>query len=697
MGQIKHSFTNAVPDGTATSVVRPSDWNSAHAYTLQDGVSLGGNTAGALADITSGTLILAGGNNITLSQDGNSVTVSAQNALTSQSNQAFSAQGGSSAFQTLNFSNANGFTFSNNAGQVQGSYTVPVLTNSSMTVSDAATSGTIARLAFTNLNGVTLSLSTGAGGSHTIVGSHNALTSQSNQNVTAANGGFAFQTLSFSNINGFSFGTSAGSAITGSYTVPTVTDSSWTVSDAGTSGTVARLAFANLNGITLSLSTGAAGSHTIVGSHNALTSQSNQNVTAANGGFAFQTLSFSNLNGISFGTSAGSAITASHNALTSQSNQQMTLFATGNTTQSSTGTTNVSSLIFRGSGAASVGITNGSILIDVAAGAAAITQSLGMSTQTAGGATGGTTGYATGDDILYHFVPGSNITMSQSINGASGTLSIYGPAAGGGGITLSSYENIPGMLGSATLTFNAASISYAVAFLLPQPLSASFIRLPVLMTTNSTTIATLASATASASGQILSTWNAVIYSLGVGASSRSLQSVASGSAGFTFSQQISITNSTQYSVSQGFSAQAQGAGTTRTTQYSISNTNYSLSTNQIATEWSSVRMIDILFATSLSAGNYWGVFGLSTSSNSAGAGGLAALTNCNVRYSNHYAVSQANLSFGVMGSTDRTSGGLMGAGSFSTAGGGTTNSIPISAISSGSNLVRMYFQMLRSA
>ena len=80
MGSIKHVFTNNIPDGTNTQIVRPSDWNSDHSYILQDAVSLAGNTAGALANISSGTLILAGGNNITLSQNGNSVTVSAANA-----------------------------------------------------------------------------------------------------------------------------------------------------------------------------------------------------------------------------------------------------------------------------------------------------------------------------------------------------------------------------------------------------------------------------------------------------------------------------------------------------------------------------------------------------------------------------------------------------------------------------------------
>lgn len=81
MGVIKHIFSNAIADGTNTAIVRPSDWNSSHAYTLQDAVSLGGNTSGALALISSGLLFLAGGSNVTLSQNGNSVTVSAADGL----------------------------------------------------------------------------------------------------------------------------------------------------------------------------------------------------------------------------------------------------------------------------------------------------------------------------------------------------------------------------------------------------------------------------------------------------------------------------------------------------------------------------------------------------------------------------------------------------------------------------------------
>src|SRR5947207_2229744 len=43
-------------------------------------ITLAGNTAGTLALVSSGTLTLAGGNNIVLSQNGNVVTISASNA-----------------------------------------------------------------------------------------------------------------------------------------------------------------------------------------------------------------------------------------------------------------------------------------------------------------------------------------------------------------------------------------------------------------------------------------------------------------------------------------------------------------------------------------------------------------------------------------------------------------------------------------
>jgi len=59
-----HSYTQTVADGTATSVVRPSDWNSAHV--LQYGLS--GNTVGSSA-VSGSDVIFVGGNNLSLSAD----------------------------------------------------------------------------------------------------------------------------------------------------------------------------------------------------------------------------------------------------------------------------------------------------------------------------------------------------------------------------------------------------------------------------------------------------------------------------------------------------------------------------------------------------------------------------------------------------------------------------------------------------
>jgi hypothetical protein len=522
---------------------------------------------------------------------------------------------------------------------------------SNQAVSAANGSYAFQTLSLSNANGVSFGTSAGSA----ITASHNALTSQSNQNVTAGNGGFAFQTLSFSNVNGISFGTSAGSAITASHNA---------------------------------LTTAALSNH----SHGA---------SAANGSFGFQTLSFSNVNGISFGTSAGAAITASHNALTTAraSNDAIGL----NTAQTNvTWTVNSAGLSLNAGGYAGTvsGFTGANASATITLNSVGMSMSLSVAPPGAaaeanainllGANTAGNT-TATGSTIGWS---GINCTLSGT-NGSQVVISVAPP--GGGGVTISSYENIPGAEFEGTQSI-INSTSVALAFLLPQPGSFSFLRLPVSMTTRSTTLSTLASS-ANASAQILSTARYVIYSLGTGVSSKSLISVASGSNGWTQLNSISVAaNGTQYSVTLALSANVEGVGTTRTTQYSISNTNYSLTTQQIATEWSGGRMLDIPCVTSLSAGNYWLLFGISTSA-ATNSTRFSAATNCvGGSYLNHFMASAiTNVTFGIMGSTNRTSGGLMGVGSFSTAGGGTTSILPISAISSTASFGRPYFQLLRSA
>jgi hypothetical protein len=84
-------------------------------------VTLGGNTAGVMAQISSGTMILAGGNNITLSQNGNAVTIIGASA----GGAGISGIAGSGASTVtagiVQFANSNGITFGLNGNTITGS------------------------------------------------------------------------------------------------------------------------------------------------------------------------------------------------------------------------------------------------------------------------------------------------------------------------------------------------------------------------------------------------------------------------------------------------------------------------------------------------------------------------------------------------------------------------------------------------
>ena len=132
-------------------------------------VTLSGNTAGAMAQVSSGTLTLAGGNNITLSQNGNAVTISGAN-------------GGGAGF-TAGMSNI---------GNTSG--TTGMATN---------------QLVFAGGDNITLSQSTGAGGN----------------TITISGGGGAgnttFATMWFPYNEGVNVAGQAGQASLGFVPVPT--------------------------------------------------------------------------------------------------------------------------------------------------------------------------------------------------------------------------------------------------------------------------------------------------------------------------------------------------------------------------------------------------------------------------------------------------------------------------------------------
>ena len=288
---------------------------------------------------------------------------------------------------------------------------------------------------------------------------------------------------------------------------------------------------------------------------------------------------------------------------------------------------------------------------------------------------------------------GTNTAITGGLmTGNTSGLSINVPV-----MTASSYVNMGGMASAQAMTLNGVSQSHVVAFDMEQPGSFSFLRLPVLMTTGSSQVTSNATLTSGAAF-IYSTWNAVVYSQGVGASSQSWTSVASGSAGATIQNSYSFsTANSAWSITQVYTFPLRGANTsTVSTQYSQTAATGTFSTGYL-TNHSSLRWFDIPFANSLSAGPYVLVFGYGTSTTTSGQAGTG-LTGVGVSYSNHSGLSQNNIWLNEMGATGGSSGLWFGAGSLSTNSSGVT--IPgfaNSNVSSSASNVQPYFQLLRSA
>jgi hypothetical protein len=290
---------------------------------------------------------------------------------------------------------------------------------------------------------------------------------------------------------------------------------------------------------------------------------------------------------------------------------------------------------------------------------------------------------------------GLNLTNISATFG-SNSISLSVAAAGGVGTTISSYEPFRFDTNGMGVVIPGNSFSSVVGFLMPDNISISYIRIPVSMSTNSTSY-TITASSMNASVKLLSTWNAVVYQKNTGASSMSLTWVASGQGLWTVQNSMSVVAAgTQESYSQSIVGVAAGNAFTSSTQYSISNANsYNFSTTGPHTGFTGLRFLDINFANSLSAGYYYLMVGLSTGS-STNSTGISLASNCNVGFSRWYAGAQSNIAFKVMGSTNDSTI-QFGAGSFSTAGGGTTAALPCSAISTGASNPQVYFQMIRIA
>ena len=473
-------------------------------------VSLTGNTSGALALVSSGTMILAGGNNITLSQNGQSITISGANlggAQTGISGLVVSNTTYTSG--TVSFSNANGITFGSSAGQA--------ITASYNSTQFAGTSTGAVNLSVTlNSQGISISgpVETGVGisanGSSASVGvvtlsNSNNVSFGMNGAVVTASASQSVQTQASGNLagTGVTTTTQAGSTlgVTQNTAGLSLAVPAWvTVGGGGnfsagvsggntsnTSGTTSNaIVFAGGNNITLSASTGAGGMSVTISGANAGGAQTGiSGVVVSNTTYTSGTISFSNANGITFGSSAGQAITAS-------ANFGLVGGAAGTQTQT-TGT-----IVFSNSNGISFGMSNSSVVTAsfsqtvqtqasgnlAGTGVTTTTQAgstLGVTQNTAGlslavpawvtvggggnfsaGVSGGNTSNTSGTTSnAIVFAGGNNITLSASTGAGGMSVTISGANAGGAQTGISGLVVSNTTYTSGTVTFqNANGISF---------------------------------------------------------------------------------------------------------------------------------------------------------------------------------------------------------------------------------------------
>lgn len=280
----------------------------AYQYPLNGGrinASVGGNSTSAGAGyqlVSTGTLHLAGGNNVTLQQNGNSISISG-----------------------VSYANSNGVSFGLNNGTLTAS--VAAASQSVQTIGGYASGNTTGQSSSTTFDARSLSISATGG----VSAGYSAGMLQMSAPAVSSLSQTGIISIS-RNGNTISIGAPAFSA-----------GMSTGGNSAGTAGTASnQIIFAGGNNVTLSQSTGTDGNTLSIAGP-----------------------SLSNSNGFTFGTN-GSVVTASYAGITSQSAQTANFYASSNSTQlSSTAGVDLRSITFQGAGGASVGVSAGKVLVSV--------------------------------------------------------------------------------------------------------------------------------------------------------------------------------------------------------------------------------------------------------------------------------------------------------------------------------------------
>jgi hypothetical protein len=280
------------------------------------------------------------------------------------------------------------------------------------------------------------------------------------------------------------------------------------------------------------------------------------------------------------------------------------------------------------------------------------------------------------------------MSLGNPIDGGSGAT------ATAGGVTASSFGNLP-LVGDLTATSNFGVSKFIQPFFLPYAVSADYIRFPESCALTRTSQATSAS-TFNQSFSRFQTANIIIYTRGTGASSQSLQSYFSTSASQAYGFECTGSNNQGTTTSyltyllQGVTSSSSQSSAFTGTQTSAS---WPMETSQFS-RMTGVHWLEIPFATSLSAGEYYlGIQFSSASSNSFVNTQMAAVVNF---LSTHQPLVATQI--GIITQINGAAGTryLDGLGTWTSAGGSTTSAIAFTNITHQNSAPQIFFQMLKS-
>ena len=650
-------------------------------------LSLSGNTTGTLALISSGTGILAGGNNITLSQNGQSITISAANSSQSVQTQNLinlSLGGNTAGVLTLVSSGTallaggNNITLSQNgqsitisgANAAAGSAAAVAIGGNSTSAGAGYSTVTSGTALFAGGNNITLSQ---AGSNISIVGA--TIPAQTNQTLGLyAESGTIYTTSTTQDARSLSF---VGSGI-----ISVGFSSGSVVFDAAAGAQTVQTQ--NCVDVTIDTNANYVGTPVLISSGTAIWAGGN-NITLSQN---------------------GQEITIVGPNTVAQTNQTIGYSAENNTTLTTSGTIDARSLYLYGAGNVSVGFSSSSLIISGGGAAGGVDISLS-------GNTAGTPALISSGTAI--FAGGNNITLSQ--NGQS--ITIEAPAAGAAATTMSYYELDVARGATSTQTTGAGTV-YLQPFVVSAPLQIYRGQIlgdvtSIVVTTFSIGIANSTGAISTSAGGTTSHTSGYSGSWGLSGTVMLLRRQSTGTAAASSNLVTFYTNSTSMSLGLSVTASASstngdfltanvsssaqiafisnidsagnittGANGT-TTSYTLSVSSAAQSTITVSTVnsfaslyMSGVRPLNFPMNTALSPGEYW--FGLIFSSSSGSAS--ANLANClSLTHFLQVFTSNTNgfLPFGSSASTNN-SNVQMGWGSYSSSG-NTSTTFPITNVS----------------